>query len=153
MQNTDLTIKTGDAAPGGTEKKTAGDYEVSYRTGPAKGMYEFGGGLLEWKEPKDENVHLDVFVHDALDGRFIPGLNIVATLLDARGGQAASTHVPFVWDPEQNHYGANVKVPASGAYVLQVHVYPATFHRTDKELGRRFVADAHVSFENVAIEV
>jgi uncharacterized protein involved in high-affinity Fe2+ transport len=147
MQNTQLAVKTGE------EKKSGGDYEVSYRIAPAKGMYEFSAGKLEWKEPQEENVHLDVLVHDAQDGRFIPGLHIVATLLDSRGGRAASTHVPFVWDPEQNHYGANVKVPESGAYLLQVHVYPATFNRTDKEQGKRFIADTHVSFENVQIDV
>ncbi len=153
MRNTELVVKPGENAPDGTEKKTAGDYAISYRIGPAKGLYEFSAGKLEWQEPQQQNVHVDVIVKDVLDGRFLPGLNVVATLLDGRGGQAASSHLPFVWDPEQNHYGANVCVPESGAYLLQVHVHPATFNRTDKELGKRFVGDAHVSFENVRIEI
>lgn len=147
MQNTQLEVRPGD------KKQTAGDYEVSYRVGPAKGMYEFSGGMLEWKEPQEAHVHLDVFIHDAQDGRFVPGLHIVGTLLDSRGGRAASAHLPFVWDPEQYHYGANVKVPESGAYMLQVHIFPATFKRTDKERGKRFIADAHVAFDNVQIDV
>ncbi len=153
MQNTELAAKTGDAAAGRTEKKTSGDYEISYRIEPAKPMYEFSAGKLEWKEPQDENIHLDLLVHDAADGRFVPGLHIVATLIDSRGGQAASNHLPFVWSPQENHYGSNMKVPQSGEYLLQVHVYPATFHRVDKEQGKRFVADVHLSFEGVRIDV
>lgn len=153
MQNTELAVKTGEAAPDGTERKTSGDYEISYRVEPAKGLYQFSAGHLEWKEPQEENVHLDVLVRDARDGRFIPGLHLVATLLDSRGGRAASTHLPFVWHPKANHYGANVKVPESGEYLLQVHVYPATFDRAGKEEGQRFLADVHVSFENVRIDI
>src|SRR5690348_11372237 len=50
MQNTELAVKTGETAGGAWEKKTAGDYEISYRIGPAKGLYEFSAGKLEWKE-------------------------------------------------------------------------------------------------------
>lgn len=154
MQNTELAIKTGEVSTtGGEPKKTAGDYAVSYSVGPAKGMYEFSAGKLEWKEPQDENVHLDVTVHDARDGRFIPGLSINVTLLDGRGGRAAATHLPFVWHPEHDHYGANVKVSESGDYLLQVHIFPATFPRADKEQGQRYVADADVQFEDVRIEI
>lgn len=153
MQNTELTVKTGEPGANGAEKKRSGDYEITYSIGPAKGLYEFSSGKLEWKEPQEENVHLDVFITDAADGRFVPMLNVVGTLLDSRGGRAASAHLPFVWHPEGNHYGANVKVPESGAYLLQVHVHPATFTRADKEQGKRFIAGAHVSFENVRIDV
>jgi hypothetical protein len=153
MQNTQLVTKTGETANRRAQKKTSGDYEISYRVEPAKGLYEFSGGQLEWKEPQDENVHVDVLVLDAADGRFVPGLHLVATLLDARGGQVSSNHLPFVWHPEEHHYGSNMKVPESGEYVLQVHVYPATFTRADKERGQRFLADVHISFENVRIDV
>lgn len=153
MQNTQLTVKTGEPASSGAEKKTSGDYEVSYRIEPAKGLYEFSAGKLEWKEPSEENLHLDILVHDANDGRFVPGLHIVATLLDSKGGRAASNHLPFVWHPEENHYGSNMKVPQSGEYLLQVHIYPATFMRADKERGKRYVTDVHLSFENVRIDV
>ena len=153
MQNTELESKPGKPAHDETEKMTSGDYDITYRIEPAKGLYEFSAGKLEWKEPSDENAHLDLLVHDARDGRFIPGLHIVATLIDRKGGQAASNHLPFVWHPQENHYGSNVKVPESGEYLLQVHIYPATFVRADKEQGKRFIADVHVSFENVRIDV
>lgn len=152
MQNTELAVKTGETGRERAEKKASGDYEITYRVGPAKGMYEFSAGKLEWKEPQDENVHLDLLVTDAVDGRPIPGLHIVATLLDTRGGRVASNHLPHIWDPQENHYGSNVKVPQSGEYLLQVHIFPATFPRTDKEQGKRFVADTHVQFEGVRID-
>lgn len=153
MQNTELAVKTGETTmPGRGEKIVTGDYEVSYSVGPAKGLYEFSTGKLEWKEPEDANAHLDVVVKDAKDGRFIPGLHLNATLIDKRGGKAAGTHLPFVWHPERDHYGANVKVPQSGEYTLQVHIFPATFTRADKEAGKRYTVDADVSFENVHID-
>jgi hypothetical protein len=153
MQNRELAVRTGVAERGAGEKKISGDYEITYRIGPAKGLYEFSAGKLEWKEPAEENLHVDLMIKDAHDGRFVPGLHVVATLLDGKGAQAASNHLPFVWHPQESHYGSNMKVPKSGDYLLQVHVYPATFVRADKEQGKRFVADVHVSFENVRIEV
>lgn len=152
MQNTQLAAQTGESE-GRSPAKTAGDYRISYSVGPAKGLYEFSAGKLEWKEPESGTAHLDVLVEDESDGRFVPGLHLVATLLDSKGAAVASHHLPFVWHPQQNHYGTNVKVPQSGDYLLQVHVYPATFVRADKERGERFIADAHVAFENVRVEV
>jgi hypothetical protein len=154
MQNTELAVKTSEnEVPGRGETITAGDYKVSYSVGPAKGLYEFSSGKLEWKEPEEANTHLDVLVTDAKDGRFIPGLSINATLIDRRGSQAAAAHLPFVWHPERNHYGANVKVPESGDYVLQLHIFPATFTRADKEEGKRYIVDADVTFEGVHVDV
>lgn len=154
MERTQLAAHPGEATgPRGEEQKTAGDFSISYRTGPAEGFYEFSDGMLEWKEPQDQNVHLDVLVCDARDGRMIPGLNVQGALLDMRGGRAAAAHLPFVWHPQQNHYGANVKIPKGGRYVLQVHVDPATFVRRGKEEGKRYVTGADVTFEDVQIEI
>lgn len=153
MQDTQLAAKTGEVTLERAEKKTAGDYEIAYRVGPAKGLYEFSAGKLEWKEPQEENAHLDVLVTDAADGRQVSGLHVEATLLDRKGARAAANHLPYVWDPQENHYGSNVNVPESGTYMLQVHIYPATFPRTDKERGERYVADTHVQFEDVRIDV
>ena len=66
MQNTELAAKKGETTADGRPKKTSGDYEISYRIEPAKGYYEFSAGKLEWKEPEEENAHLDVFVHDVI---------------------------------------------------------------------------------------
>jgi hypothetical protein len=49
-----------------------GEYLVAYAVEEAEGMYHIRGGELEWKDPKTENVHIEVVVRDAADGRFIP---------------------------------------------------------------------------------
>lgn len=155
MERTSLITQPGERGEvGGNERKTLGDYTITYSTSRAEGFYEFSDGMLEWKEPQDENAHLDVYVYDSRDGRFVPGLNVQATLLDMRGGRAAATHLPFAWDPRESRYGANVKLPeGAGRYVLQVHVDPATFVRCDKEEGKRYVTGADVTFENVRVEL
>lgn len=155
MERTSLIPQPGERdESGGNERKTQGDYTVTYRVSRAEGFYEFADGILEWKEPQENNAHLDVFVYDSRDGRFVPGLNVQATLLDMRGGRAAATHLPFVWDPRENHYGANVTLPAGSArYVLQVHIDPATFVRNGKGEGERYVTGADMTFENVQADV
>lgn len=155
MERTSLIPQPGERTEsGGNERKTQGDYTVTYSVSRAEGFYEFSDGMLEWKEPQEENAHLDVYVYDSQSGRFVPGLNVQATLLDMRGGRAAATHLPFVWDPRENHYGANVKLPDGGArYVLQVHIDPATFARAGKEEGKRYVTGADMTFENVLAQL
>ena len=154
MERTSLIPQPGDREPGGNERKTQGDYTITYRVSPAEGFYEFSDGILTWKEPQDQNAHLDVFIYDSRDGRFVPGLNVQATLLDMRGGRAAAAHLPFAWDPHEHRYGANVKLPeGSGRYVLQVHVDPATFVRCGKSEGQRYVTGADMTFENVRADL
>ncbi len=155
MERTSLITQSGERdGAGANERKTAGDFTIAYSTSRPEGSYEFSDGILEWKEPQDENAHLDVYVYDSQDGRFVPGLNVQATLLDMRGGRAAATHLPFVWHPREHHYGANVKLPdGGGRYVLQVHIDPATFVRRGKEEGKRYVTGADATFENVRIEI
>lgn len=155
MERTSLITQPGERGEvGGNERKTSGDYTITYSVSRAEGCYEFSDGILEWKEPQGENAHLDVYVYDSRDGRFVPGLNVQATLLDMRGGRAAAAHLPFVWHPRENHYGANVNLPEGGGrYVLQVHIDPATFVRRGKEEGNRYVTGADATFENVRVEL
>jgi hypothetical protein len=61
------------------EEKRAGPYLVGYAIEKAEGMYQPGdNGELVWHEPEEENLHLEVSVRDAADGRFIPELTIHA---------------------------------------------------------------------------
>lgn len=66
------------ARDGGEQR--AGDYLVGYAVEGAEGMYEWVGGALGWRDPGDDNVHVEVAVRDAGDGRFVPAVRVVATL-------------------------------------------------------------------------
>lgn len=54
-------------ATSGGEKR-AGDYIVSYAIEEAEGMYHLSDGELQWQEPEEENLHVEVAVRDSDDG-------------------------------------------------------------------------------------
>lgn len=138
-------------ADGGREVQTA-DYLVGYAVEKAEGMYHLRAGKLHWMEPKRENVHVEVTVRDAADGRFIPGLKIYATLIDAKGREIGTHVQPYLWHPCLYHYGRNWRVPGDGRYTLRVRFDPPGYHRHDKLNGRRFARGADVVFKNVEVK-
>lgn len=138
------------AQTGGIQR--SGDVQVGFAVEEAEGMYVVHDGVLEWQEPDEENIHIEVTIMDAGDGRFVPGLEVTVTVLDADGNEVG-THVhPMLWHPMLLHYGRNWTVPGDGAYTLQIEVAPATFPRHDEVNGRRFGEPVSVSFPDVAFE-
>lgn len=133
-------------------EKTAGDYLVSYAIEEAEGMYYLRDGELQWHEPDGENVHIEVGVRDASDGRLIPGLNVRVRLFDSDGHEVGHHRQPFLWHPWLFHYGRNWQVPGDGEYRMEIHIEAATFPRHDKKNGRRFAEDVQVEFSSVRIE-
>ena len=139
-------------AEGGAERR-AGDYLVAYAVEEAEGLYHRRpDGELEWREPEEENVHVEVAVCDGADGRFVPGLPVTATLVDAGGNEVGTHRQPFLWHPWLYHYGRNWTVPGDGAYTLRVRIDPPYFPRHDKVNGRRYVEPVEVEFRDVRIK-
>ena len=130
----------------------AGHYRVGYGVEEAEGMYEWHGGELVWREPHDANVHLEISVRDAGDGRFVPGLCVFATLVTPDGDDLGTHEQPLLWHPMLYHYGRNWRVPADGEYTLRVRVEPPTFMRHDRINGQRFMDPVEVEFESVWVE-
>ena len=130
----------------------AGDVQVAFAQEEAEGMYHLRDGDLEWVEPDDENCHLEVAVSDAADGRFIPELDVEATLEPEDGEEVGPVEVPFVWHPGLHHYGVNLSVPDDGEYTIKIHVEPPTFPRHDETNGDRYGESIDVEFEGVEIE-
>ncbi len=137
------------ASDGGST--AAGDYVVSWAVEEAEGMYELAGSDLVWQEPEQENCHLEVVVRDAADGRFIPGLDVMATLIAQDGSKVGTHRQPFLWHPWLYHYGRNWAVPGDGRYRLQVTIEPPAFGRHDHANGRRFAEPVTVEFDGVRI--
>jgi len=136
----------------GAERR-AGDYVVAYAVENAEGMYHREDGRLVWHNPTpDENAHVEVSVRDGADGRFIPGLTVVATLIGPDGQEIGTHEQPFLWHPWLYHYGRNWHVPASGTYTLRIHIEAPEFHRHDKENGTRYAEPAEVEFRDVKIK-
>ena len=139
------------ADTGGQQR--AGDYIVAFAQESAEGMYMLRGeGALEWMEPTDENCHLEISVSDAADHRFIPYLDVTATLVSDNGDETGPFQVPFVWHPGLYHYGRNIKVPGDGRYTLRVRIKPPTFMRHDKTNGKRYAETVETEFKDVTIK-
>lgn len=130
----------------------AGDYVVAFAAEKAEGMYRMKNGELEWQEPEEDNIHIEVTVCDGADGRFIPALNVFATLTDSDGKEIGRYQQPFLWHPWLYHYGRNWKIPGDGEYTLKVEVEAPSFGRHDQKNGKRFAEDVEVTFKNVKLE-
>lgn len=135
----------------GAEQR-AGDYLVGYAVEKAEGLYHLDAGQLRWQEPQKENAHLEIVVRDGADGRFIPGLTVYATLIDASGNEIGTHRQPFLWHPWLYHYGRNWVVPGDGEYTLRVKVEPPDFHRHDKTNGLRYAQTVEAEFKGVRIQ-
>ncbi len=136
------------------KKKRAGDYIVAIAQEAAEGMYHLlRDGELVWKEPDDENCHIEISVCSAADQRFIPALDIEATLVSRDGETIGPFPVPFLWHPGLYHYGANVTVPGDGTYTARVVIEPARFARHDRTNGKRFANRVELEFTDIAITV
>ncbi len=145
-----LEFMTGKVAQDGGQQR-AGDYLVGYAVEKAEGMYQLVDGELVWREPEQENLHLEITVRDAADGRFVPQLTVHATLI-APDGQEVGTHrQPLLWHPMLYHYGRNWQVPADGRYGLRVRIDPPAFMRHDHINGVRFSEPVEATFDQVEV--
>ena len=133
-------------------ERQAGDYLIGYAVEEAEGLYHLRDGRLEWEEPEEENLHVEVAVRDAADRRFIPSLEVYVTLIDADGREVGTHRQSYLWHPWLYHYGRNWMVPGDGEYTLKVRVEAPNFPRHDKENGRRFAEPVEVEFKDVEIK-
>ncbi|KLU08967.1 hypothetical protein ABL57_14980 [Kocuria sp. SM24M-10] len=138
------------AHDGGTQQ--AGDYLVGYAIEDAEGMYSFRDGALSWVNPEEENVHVEIAVCDAADGRFVPAVGVTATLVTPGGEELGPYAQELVWHPMLYHYARNWVVPEDGEYTLRVHIDPPAFMRHDEVNGRRFTEPVDVEFTGVKIQ-
>lgn len=145
-----LALMTATIAHDGGEQQ-AGDYLIGYAVAGAEGIYDWVDGQLAWHEPVDENLHLKIGVRDADDGRFVPGLRVLATLIDPDGMEIGTHEQPLMWHPMLYHYGRNWLVALDGDYVLRIQVDPPRFSRQDDVEGLRFMDPVTVEFACVKV--
>jgi Fe2+ transport protein len=132
-------------------EQSAGPYLIGYAVEEAEGMYAWDGSQLVWQDPGDCNLHLEVSVRDGSDGRFVPGVNVRATLIAPDGREVGTHEQPLIWHPMLYHYGRNWQVPADGEYRLIVRVEPPAFLRHDEVNGRRFTDPVEAEFAGVSV--
>jgi len=130
-------------------ERRAGPYLVGYAVEEAEGMYEWAEGELVWREPGDDNLHVEIAVRDGADGRLVPGVTVTVTVADAEGRELGTEEHPLLWHPMLYHYGRNWRVPGDGDYTLRVRIEPPRFTRHDRINGKRFTEPVEVEFTGV----
>jgi hypothetical protein len=135
----------------GVHRQRVADYEVAVAIEEAEGLWSPGDAGLEWHDPDDANCHVEVCVRDGADGRFVPGLRIVVTLVGPDGDILGTYLHPFLWHPWLYHYGRNWTVPASGRHRVLVEIDVPSFSRHDHENGRRFADPVEIEFDDLEI--
>ncbi|HSD85519.1 MAG TPA: hypothetical protein VLG46_16785 [Anaerolineae bacterium] len=135
-----------------SQQQRVQDYAITYAIGPAQGSYELADNDLYWREPRSENIYLQIAVCDAIDQRFIPDLTIYATLINSARAIVGVRRQPFVWHPALYHYGSNWRVLQDGMYTLKVRLEAPAFSRRDKDVGRRYLEPVEVEFHRVLID-
>jgi hypothetical protein len=134
------------------EQAEVGDLLVAYAVEEAEGMYEWVDGQLEWRNPRDENAHIEVVVRDAHDGRFLPGMDVYVSVFTEAGEEVGTHQQPFLWHPWLFHYGRNWTLPGDGTYRMAVHIKPPGFMRHDKLNGARYSNPVDIEWPDVRIE-
>ncbi|PSP65344.1 hypothetical protein BRC79_08790 [Halobacteriales archaeon QH_8_67_27] len=129
------------------------DFVVGFAQEKIEGFYELAGeGEFEWREPGDDNCHIEVAVADVDDGRFVPGAEVSVRVADADGEQVEAATLPLLWHPGPYHYGATLRLPTDDTYSLEVRVEPSTFRRHDEENGDRYGETVTVTFDDVDVK-
>ena len=131
--------------------KLAGDYLVAVAVEDAEGLYAMEDGELHWHEPVEANAHIEVVVCDAIDGRFLPGLDVEVHVKRDSGEPVGSAKHDFLWHPWLYHYGRNWQVDEDGVYTITVRFDAPRYMRHDRKNGRRFADGAEVTFEGIHI--
>lgn len=145
-----VAMMTSEEAHG--EQTEAGDLLVGYAVEEAEGMYEWVDGQLVWQDPDEENAHIEIVVRDALDGRFLPGMDVHVSVFTQDGEEIGTHQQPFLWHPWLYHYGRNWALPGDGSYRLAVHIKPAAFMRHDRLNGARYSAPVDIEWPDVRVE-
>jgi uncharacterized protein involved in high-affinity Fe2+ transport len=130
----------------------AGNYLVGYAVEKPEGLYVRENGELTWQEPQDKNIHIEISVRDAGDGRFVPALDVELAVYDADDNLIGMHQQPFLWHPWLYHYGRNWKLPGAGQYTFHVTIDAPNFPRHDKKNGRRYADPVEITFRGVNIE-
>ncbi len=127
-----------------------GELRIAFTVTAAEGWWDkAAGNQLAWHDAPEDSFHLRIFVLDQVDGRFVPGLALHVTLIDANGNEQ-SAPADFGWYPLINAYGGNVLLDNDSSYTIRVTVEPLLQHHVFAP-GVRFERATTAEFPPVRI--
>lgn len=136
----------------GTQTRV-GDYLAVVAIERAEGYWIPQGNDIKYtirvSQSAETNAHVEVGVRDALTGRFLPGLNVRATVLDRSGHEIGTKSQPFMWHPWIHHYGENWRVPSTGRYNVRAHADVPPYRRYSRSMANLFLTPVDVEIPNL----
>lgn len=129
------------------EQVRSGEYRIAVVVTRTLGYWEVRDDKLQFTQPASHvgsRVHIDVSIRDATTGRFIPDLDVRATIVDSRNRNIGDYELPMMWHPWFYHYGRNVIVAASGRYGIRVRAAAPAVRRYGSVALRKFNAPIDV---------
>lgn len=128
-----------------------GPYLVTLAVERAEAYWVLHGKDLSYntrvEQSAERNAHLEVGVRDTVTGRFVPGLDVTATVTDASNHVVGTMPEMFMWHPWIHHYGQNWRVPRTGRYTIRAHAAMPPFRRYGRSGATLFAApvDAQIA--------
>ncbi len=133
------------------EEQIVGGYLVAYSVSHAKNMNFQKNGAIGWDQIKNENAHIGIAIHDAVDLHFIHGLKVFVVVMDAKGYLIGDCEHPFFEQPQLQYYGRNWELPGDGKYALHVRIDTPIPMQFDEVNQRSYPGIVTVEFKNVKI--
>ena len=131
----------------------AGEYLIGYAVEEAEGMYMWEDGELDWQDPEDENLHVEIAVCDALGRALRPLPEGHRHAHRPRRQRGRHARAPDALAPDALPLRAQLEGPGRRRRTrCKVRVEPPTFMRHDDVNGCRFKEPVETTFENVKVE-
>lgn len=135
------------------EKQSHDDLIIAYAVEEAEGMYMPEQDTFMWSEPEQENAHIEIAVADRYTGRFLPGCDVMVSVIHEDGTVLGTELHEFLWHPWLHHYGRNWHIPEAGLYSLHVEITPPRIARHDKKNGNFFTHPVTALFKEVSLPI
>jgi hypothetical protein len=127
-----------------------GGYRIGYVARVEAGTDPPGGGC-EHGDIEAGMVSLGVIVRDAADGRFVPGLQVVVTILAANGSELGCHTHPLLWHPVVHQYARDWALPRVVPLRVRVSIVSTPHVQRSRIYADRLADSVEIEFSDVII--
>jgi hypothetical protein len=133
----------------GAEARVGG-YRIGYIARVEAGT-ETLGATCEHGDVELGTVSLGVIVRDAADGRFVPGLQVAVTIMEANGSELGCHSHALLWHPVAHQYARDWTLPRVVPLRVRVSVASTPLLRRSEIYSDRLAESVEIEFADVMI--
>ena len=127
-----------------------GGYWISYVAGVETGT-DPPNGTRDQGDIDAGMVLLGVIVRDAADGRFVPGLQVVVTVVEPGGSEIGCHEHPLLWHPLVHQYALAWALPRAVPLRLRVSIAWTPVVQKSRSYCNRLATSVEIEFSDVII--